>query len=514
MDYSYQHRAPSQTHGLYTSGFVETPYPDNRPPTQWAPSQPDHATPRWTTTSPAYAGPNVPGPTTGAGGFGGHTLALPYGFDPSIPPPTFGCPPPRHFLNTFGGPPQPLSDSGHHRQQEYDDFREAGVFGDRLLPPPPPPRCQDHDPRPGASPARPEDEAAFRRQQDAQWLRLFLQRRVKVSKGPQSPQHQRPRRVGLPGLREALYGAAQLVSALEQSCRTLTDNVENDCLWTRDYLTVLSIKSELQDKVQRLRDGHGLKTLREQVSRVGRRRSRRRRTGDLLRQEETHRREVASEKEAAIDAWRMKQIRDVEERKKEQELKLAADLVLSEVRKKQADLKRMQDVLRSLEKLRGLRKEAAARKGINTERECDEAFSDGLARLRGVMKRRTGVYSAEENALMVMLEGEQEEERRREQERRAKKEKDAQSKRKLRVDAMLFGDDGPVHSVLQPFREHYTQAQRSLHTLIQVRRGWDMFTVAADHPDGSRVPQSWILPEPPSDQDWASALHSVDAETH
>lgn len=47
----------------------------------------------------------------------------------------------------------------------------------------------------------------------------------------------------------------------------------------------------------------------------------------------------------------------------EQELKLAADAVLCEVRKKQADVKRMQDVLRSLEKLRRLRKEAALRKG-------------------------------------------------------------------------------------------------------------------------------------------------------
>jgi len=44
-------------------------------------------------------------------------------------------------------------------------------------------------------------------------------------------------------------------------------------------------------------------------------------------------------------------------------MKKAADAVLSEVRKKQADAKRMLDILKSLEKLRKLRKEAAARKG-------------------------------------------------------------------------------------------------------------------------------------------------------
>lgn len=39
-----------------------------------------------------------------------------------------------------------------------------------------------------------------------------------------------------------------------------------------------------------------------------------------------------------------------------------------------------------------------------------------------------------------------------------------------------------------------------------------MFVVAADHPDGSPVPQSWILPEAPSDQAWASALQTADTE--
>lgn len=47
----------------------------------------------------------------------------------------------------------------------------------------------------------------------------------------------------------------------------------------------------------------------------------------------------------------------------ERELKLAADAVLSEVRRKQADAKRMLDILKALEKLRKLRKEAASRKG-------------------------------------------------------------------------------------------------------------------------------------------------------
>lgn len=47
----------------------------------------------------------------------------------------------------------------------------------------------------------------------------------------------------------------------------------------------------------------------------------------------------------------------------ERELKLVADAILCEVRKKQSDVKRMQDILRSLQRLHKLRKEAALRKG-------------------------------------------------------------------------------------------------------------------------------------------------------
>lgn len=39
-----------------------------------------------------------------------------------------------------------------------------------------------------------------------------------------------------------------------------------------------------------------------------------------------------------------------------------------------------------------------------------------------------------------------------------------------------------------------------------------MFVVAADHPDATPVPQSWVLPDPPSDQDWACALQSADTD--
>lgn len=39
-----------------------------------------------------------------------------------------------------------------------------------------------------------------------------------------------------------------------------------------------------------------------------------------------------------------------------------------------------------------------------------------------------------------------------------------------------------------------------------------MFVVEADHPDGSSVPHTWVSPDPPFDQVWASALQTVDTQ--
>ncbi|KAL6092638.1 hypothetical protein STEG23_006440 [Scotinomys teguina] len=182
------------------------------------------------------------------------------------------------------------------------------------------------------------------------------------------------------------------------------------------------------------------------------------------REAERRRRPQAAEREQEIDRWRVKAGR-------EQELKAAADGVLSEVRKKQSDTKRMVDILRAIEKLRKLRKEAAARKGVCPPASADETFEHHLQRLRKLIKKRSELYEAEERALRVMLEGEQEEERKRELEKKQRKEKEKLLLQKREIESKLFGDpdDFPLAHLLQPFRQYYLQAEHSLPALIQIR---------------------------------------------
>lgn len=354
---------------------------------------------------------------------------------------------------------------------------------------------------------RKEDERAARKRQDTWWLQRF------------SRSSQRPSSRSNIALRDALYGTVRQVRELHDCCDTLKRRIRSG-EWNEAYRQAVNVLRQpweratgLLDEALDLHTALGLQNatlrLQDDACSAARRRTRRlqarsRRLLQLLQAEKR-----LSERQAVISLWRIKRIREAEEKNKEKELKMAADSVLCEVRKKQGDLKRMQDMLRSLEKLRRLRMEAASRRGISTEKQCDGQFSLRLEELRSMTTRRMVSYSAEEKALMVMLEGENEGRQQRERDKQLK-EMGRQQERRRTADTLLFGDECPADFILHSFTQYYTQAQHCLHALIQIRKEWDVFLVAADHPNSSTVPAGWVFPEPPSDESWASALQPAD----
>ncbi|XP_056134970.1 programmed cell death protein 7 [Lampris incognitus] len=362
-----------------------------------------------------------------------------------------------------------------------------------------------HDPVKAAD-TQSVDEKPVQRRQDEQWIKRFLQKKASKIQEQREPYS----KISAPQVRDLLHGAFHLVSKLSLACEILKQNLENESVWADSYRMALSVKRELQDNLKVLDDHECLDYFKRKLACIGKRRARQHKRKLLQMEDESVERKIA-EKEAVIDKWRMKQIHEVEEKKREQELKVAADSVLCEVRKKQADVKRMQDILRSLEKLRKLRKEAASRKGIFPDKELDTMFIGQLDKLKTLIGKRTSVYLAEENALRVMLEGEQEEERKKDLEKRNNKEKERQLQRKKEIETMLFGVEMHADHLLRPFREYYTQAEYSLPALLQIRREWDVFLTPVDHPDGTEIPQVWVIPEAPSDRAWASALDEAES---
>uniref|UniRef100_A0A8C8SWE5 Programmed cell death 7 n=1 Tax=Pelusios castaneus TaxID=367368 RepID=A0A8C8SWE5_9SAUR len=401
-----------------------------------------------------------------------------------LPPP--GFPP--------GGPDLPLAGGSFFPAAPAPLPREGPPYP--AQPPWPPPWVEG-----GAEPRgwEAEDEAALR-QRDELWLAQFLaQRRPRPRSLP-------PAAPSLGQARQLAAGALRPVARLVALCRDMRrqEAAGDEAGWGQAG----ALLGELRELVQPLREPGYLGELRRKAEKARKRRLRlhkRKQEAEAAREQEAAR---AAEREARIDQWRAKCVQEVEEKNRERELKAAADSVLSEVRKKQADTKRMVDILRALEKLRKLRKEAAGRKGVCPPPSADEAFELHIQKLRTLIKKRTELYEAEERALRVMLEGEQEEERKREMEKKQKREREKLLQQKRDIDSMLFGDpdEFPLNHLLQPFRQYYLQAEHSVAALIQIRREWDQYLVPDNHPEGSCVPPGWVLPSLPASDTWATAV--------
>ncbi|XP_028722432.1 programmed cell death protein 7 [Peromyscus leucopus] len=410
----------------------------------------------------------------GGGGSGGSFFPVP---PPPLPPPPPQCRP-------FPGPDA----------------------GERPRPPPPGPG-PPWSPRWAEAPPPPDvlGDAALQRLRDRQWLEAVFGNPRRPG-GPGPPRT--PVGPSLGEVRARLRAALRLVRRLRSLGQSLREAEADGATWASLHAQAEPLRAELAERLQPLAQAAYVGEARRRLERVRRRRLRLRERAREREAEREAEAAQATEREQEIDRWRVKCVQEVEEKKREQELKAAADGVLSEVRKKQSDTKRMVDILRALEKLRKLRKEAAARKGVCPPASADETFENHLQRLRKLIKKRSELYEAEERALRVMLEGEQEEERKRELEKKQRKERERLLLQKREIESKLFGDpdDFPLAHLLQPFRQYYLQAEHSLPALIQIRHDWDQYLVPSDHPKGNSVPQGWVLPPIPSNDIWATAV--------
>ncbi|KAM5171871.1 programmed cell death protein 7 [Mantella aurantiaca] len=348
---------------------------------------------------------------------------------------------------------------------------------------------------------------------DKDFFQLWLHNFLACRKNKFPPKPGSVKSVSIPEARNLIYGALTLVSQLSSLCHCLENNKEEGPSWARDYEKAKDLKVDLAKRIKELEKPGFIQCVKMKLDRIHKKRLRWQRRRQSKEEEEKEAAERVAEREAKIDSWRMQHIQKVEEKKKERELKAAADSVLGEVRRKQADAKKMLDVLKSLEKLRKLRKEAAARKGVSPPPSADETFKNHITRLRSMIHKRMALYDAEERALRVILEGEQEEERQREKDKRLRKQREKFLQKQRELDSILFGDDEPLpgHHPLQPFRQYFLQAEQSVVSLVQIRREWDRFLAPPDHPDASSIPRGWVLPMPPSSETWATALKQIES---
>uniref|UniRef100_A0A8C1PR12 Programmed cell death 7 n=1 Tax=Cyprinus carpio TaxID=7962 RepID=A0A8C1PR12_CYPCA len=318
------------------------------------------------------------------------------------------------------------------------------------------------------------DEESAQRSRDEQWIQSFLLKRRTKSPEPKRTES----KPSISQVREKLYGTVQMLSELNRVCQVLKDNLENEDVWTESLSKATALKNSIQERLTGLKDPDAVGGLKRRLLQIKKKRARMRRRKMQQREEEQEQEARRAEREAEVDKWQMKRILEVEEKNRSNYFTCKAQFPL------------IFPIL----------------PGMFPGKESDERFEGHLERLRSLICKRTAVYATEEKALRVMLEGEQEEERKRDREKRLKREKEKLLQKKREVDTMLFGAELHPDHPLQPFLDYYTQAERSLPALIQIRREWDQFLVSDKHPDGTSVPQGWVLPDQPADDIWATAL--------
>nr|CAD7585807.1 unnamed protein product [Timema genevievae] len=181
--------------------------------------------------------------------------------------------------------------------------------------------------------------------------------------------------------------------------------------------------------------------------------------------------------------------------KKEESLKVEADLVLLEVTRKKNEAKRQLSLLSSLLKLRQLRAKTWASRGQAVSFESGERFTKVIERLRKLWESEQRECAVEEQGLRVMLEGVVEERN----QKQVRRERQALAQ----WEQVLFGAKKRQQDQVDRF---YTAAERDIESFVAIRKSWDKFLAAPGASMASTPPIGWVLPVYPSSEQWKGQL--------
>ncbi|OWF39030.1 Programmed cell death protein 7 [Mizuhopecten yessoensis] len=299
-----------------------------------------------------------------------------------------------------------------------------------------------------------------------------------------------------------------LLAKLKQETAYLESLTVDSDEWKIHAEKATQLQHELKRHQEVMTDEAMLSDLQQRISK---RRKKRLRKKEIRRESYEDRQQQMADREEThqrVDNWQARIQKEELNKKQEKELKAAADSILSEVRKKIADVVKTIDLLKGLQKLRKLRKDRLSRQGITVPTGSDLKFEEQTTQQIKVMQSQKEVYLAEEKTLKVMLEVEQEETKEKERERLQKIQKLKAEREERKMNIKMFGPSETIQGddPLFPYFQYYDQANQTLEAFLQIRRDWDMFLVPDRTPGGTRIPDGFVVPSDPSSEAWATAL--------
>lgn len=314
-------------------------------------------------------------------------------------------------------------------------------------------------------------------------------------------------KITVPEYRYAIKAVIHLIRLLKEKKKKLTSILEADEReWRLEMQSSLDIQKELSSFCSFISSPDHLNSMMKKIKLIKKKRNGKKLAKQYKLAEKVKAEHDSKERDQEIDKW----LDDIKEKnqklKREAEMKKEADFILLEVRRKIHEAKKTIEKIKAFEKLRHSRQENSLKKGLHIQSEHNEKFKKKMSVLKETMQRQLVDYEAEEKALKVMLETEQEGQWEEEAQWKIKKLKTMQQKKQKNIIECLFGVSGdPLPTdPLYLFHKYHTSANSSIENLVQIRRQWDSFLSE----DGESVPQQWVVPVAPSNASWEQSLTS------
>lgn len=312
----------------------------------------------------------------------------------------------------------------------------------------------------------------------------------------------------IPEFRSALANGIAITKQLQQCKLNLTNLLESDePKWNAEMENILTLKKKLSEISTFINDPHRLKCILKKIQMIKKKREQKKKTKLNKLSEKIKKEQDRKDRSQEIDKW-LDAIKEKSLKlKREAEMKKEADYILLEVRKKIHEAKRTIEKIKVFDKLRSVLQANAAKKSLYTTAEDNDNYEMKVTILKATMLRQLADYEAEEKALEVMLETEQEGQLEEEIRWKIKKVKALQHKRQKNIVECLLGnseDPLPTDS-LYLFHKFHTSANNSIESMVQVRNQWDVYIAE----DGEAIPQQWVVPTPASDPAWEQCLSTA-----
>ncbi|KAL7299787.1 hypothetical protein TKK_0007532 [Trichogramma kaykai] len=262
---------------------------------------------------------------------------------------------------------------------------------------------------------------------------------------------------------------------LNKQLQEILQHLKNvDPVTETDRNKSIQVYNELKKQVQvlrELREHHDLSSVvRARQKRRKRLKNQKNQYALLKKQAEERRQYLHNE----IDKWLAKKERDIQRERENKLFRMDADLILSEVKAKQSDVKKFLTILGELESLRKVKVSMARNRGENISLETDRAFNSIINQLREHWKVLEKEYSIEEKGLNLMIKTDKEE-------------------RINKISRNVFEEW--QKSLFTQSIDFGSSESQSLNNLRTLRIMWDQYISGEK---GSELPVGWIMNFPSS----------------